>query len=521
MVTRQFLHLALLALLAACTDPSTAAYDSGAVPLAEGEDADGGGEAADGGTDGDDGGGDDDGVGDTVEPELPVVEDCVLADGDFLDLIVEDTRIPSVLRVVWRSAQPMSGRVSYLTPEGRPMRSLPGVVGTEHSALVVGLPTDTNLSLVASLTGADGTICSDAVDARTGTLPSDYPNVQIERMDPEVLDGHYIGVPVISTRGTWLAVYDDHGRPVWMWRAALGEYAGQSPVFRVRISPDGKGLLFNGQGDASDAPGVIGFVSWDAGSVVLKTVISGHTDFDLLPDGGTVLLGWTVRDFSRRRLLADTVIELRPDGTQRELWNVFDHFSPDLSIDYATGFLPDDPTVEDWSHVNGISYDGAQDDILITIPVINGVVRIDRDSASQVWAVSADSDDFTLPRGASPIEWPHGVQATADGLLVFNRNDWISTGGCSEVVDLRVDEARGVVNQTAAYTGETCQQVGFLGNAERMVNGNTVVSWSSAGVLDVTNAAGSLAWRLRSDLGGAFGFASPALLVQDDSRGSR
>jgi hypothetical protein len=443
-----------------------------------------------------------------AEPVL--VEDCAIQPDAFADLRVDRTSVPTVLRVRWTSPKLSAGSIYFSGPDGRVLVSPQGDTGTSHDILVVGLGPDTDSELVALSQSGTERRCSAPVPIRTASLPVGFPQIAVETLQGDVLSGGYVLTSVISQHHNWITVLDDHGQVVWVWQKRLPNNLPASPATRVRLSPDGRGLLFNLQAERSDGAGALVFVPWDGGEHRSTAVVGAHTDFSLLPDGRALSLGWEIREFAGRRLLGDTVERVEADGSQTRLWSAFDHFDPDLAFSYPKGFLPQEPEVEDWSHVNGISYDEDSDGILVTIPAVNGVASIDAASGEQRWAVAGRGGDFELVDGPQLINLPHSAEATPTGLLVFNRNDWIGGTSCSEAVDIDLDLNTLQAVEASHYAGPDCQKVGFLGNASRLDDGSTLVAWSSAGLVDVANPDGQLAWRVRVDFGAAVGFATYA-----------
>jgi hypothetical protein len=436
---------------------------------------------------------------------------CDAEDGLFDRVEITATETPTVMRATWITTRPVAGSVAFTGDDGRLRLSAPGPVGTHHNVLLLGLRSDTDLTAVARAEEPGGVTCAASVEARTGSLPSSMVPIRVEADEPALLDGGHVLVSVIQAEQSWVTVLDDRGAVVFVWQVDVGDGKPGQPVFRVMPSPDGAGLLFNQQANGIDEPGHLGFVSWDGASRWVSGVPGGHTDVALLPDGGYAMLGWTIRDMpDGQRILGDTVVVVGADGNQRVVWDVFEHFSPIPGVEYPRGFVPGDPDAEDWSHANGISYDPVRDEILVSLPFAAGVVGIDPWTEEQRWALTPFEGDFELPDGPGLMEQPHSVEASDAGLLVFNRNDWYRQGSCSEAVEIAVDRPQAVAREVWSYEGPDCQRVGFLGSATRLPSDGVLVSFSSAGVLDVATPEAELAWRVRVDLGAAFGFATYA-----------
>lgn len=120
--------------------------------------------------------------------------------------------------------------------------------------------------------------------------------------------------------------------------------------------------------------------------------------------------------------------------------------------------------------------------------------------------LSQDTDDFTA-RGERLIHAPHSVQTIDDGLLVFNRGNPTDSGACSRAAELRLDETARTVEEMWRWEGDSCRQVSFLGNSQRVADGNTMTSWSHLGLMDEVNEDGVPVWQVSLGLGAAFTYA--------------
>ena len=213
-----------------------------------------------------------------------------------------------------------------------------------------------------------------------------------------------------------------------------------------------------------------------------------------------------------RRLLGDQLLEIPADGgTPRVIWDAFEAFEPDLGRSYPLNYLQGDPDIEDWTHGNGVSYVAAEDAVLLSMPGLEAVLSVDRATGASKWVVAGLVDGLDHAGDGTLIQQPHSVEALEDGgVLVFNRGDWMAGTSCSRVVEIDLDLDAGTAASTSTYTGPDCESVPFLGNAERLPSGGTLVTFSSSGILDVADPSGGTAWRVRTGLGSALGFGTYA-----------
>ncbi len=420
---------------------------------------------------------------------------CTPPDGG-LDVALAE--VETVLRVRWRTAAPSRATVTG-TFGDTTVAHTESAETTHHDIVLAGFPARTEVTVRVPLPDgeAEATIT-------TGTLPTWLPDVTYAATVPEAAEGGYTVASVIDTGGGRLVVYDGAGRPVWAY-----EPTGVVPpaISRARMSLDGTAILYDVFANAVDGPGYIVRVPLDGGAATRLAITAAHTDFVELPSGGYATLAWELRMFGDRQIVAGTVVEVPADGEPYTVWSAFDDFTPDLTQTYET-FIPGTPEAEDWTHINGLDYDADTDAYYVSLARQDTVARIDRATGELAWWLSDSGGDFTPVGDAPLVLHPHSVQATPDGILVFNRGNPNEPDTCSSAVDVALDEADGTAAITASYTSERCLLVTFLGSAERLPGGNTLVSWSTAGQLDEFTPDGALAWRVSAPLGFGFGFAS-------------
>jgi hypothetical protein len=285
---------------------------------------------------------------------------------------------------------------------------------------------------------------------------------------------------------------------------------------RAVLDPLGGGLLFNLERSDEDEVSHVVSMGWDGVERGRLSFPRSHTDFTPLPDGGVAMLGWDLRSYGDRNILGDTIL-VRPAGSDPEadplvLWSVFDIFEPDLARDHHSDTMFGIEDVEDWSHVNSIWYEAADDAFYVTISNLNAVARVDRATGHTDWVLVEGEESAFASVEPRIIDAPHSVQPTEDGVLVFNRTSAGVAETCSGPDELGLDWDGSAASRVWDWSSDSCRQVGFLGNSQRIPTGLTLTSWSVLGVLDEVDQDGVSDWRLSMGLGAAFGFATWAPL---------
>ena len=272
---------------------------------------------------------------------------------------------------------------------------------------------------------------------------------------------------------------------------------------RVRISADGQSLLYNMVSGSIEGTGGVLRIPLEGGDPVELRATGTHTDFVELPDGGYAILAWDLREVKGRKIMGDAIVEVAADGTTRTLWSVWDDFEPDLTQVWPSWYTPD-PTVEDWSHINGIAIDPDGSGLYVTMTFNHGVAHIDRASGTLDWWFG---DDGGLDWTGDRLRYPHSVAPIDGGVLVFERGDPAVSTDCSTAVTVRVDTEAGTAIREGQLDGDACTHVTFLGSALPLPTGNTLVTWTTAGRIDLLTPADEVAWSLQTTNWAGVGFS--------------
>lgn len=449
-------------------------------------------------------------------------EGCPVVDG--LVLRLHPTGVPTVLDVVVDSPEALVGQMVVEEEDGT-RRSVETVSsdGLHHTGMLLGLRS--NRSYGVWFEGADAAgaaRCSAVQSLTTGTYASELPPVMPLLLEEGRSEGFHL-LPMMTERSSLLTVLDADAQLVWGHVLSslsaddlLDDAADDDDeedefpegiAFRAHLDPSGRGILVNSQGQRSTDDGRVHLVTWGGALSTVATIPSGHTDFVPLEDGSIAMLGWQVKEFDGRRILGDTLLLWHPDGTVDRLWSTFTSFGPDLSRSYTQDFVHDEPPVEDWSHANGLSYDPVDDAFLVTVSEPSAVVKLDRSTGAVHWVLATGSLDFD---GVAPgtVDLPHSAQAVDGGLVVFNRTRPEERNRCSHMADLAVDPAGRTAWEVAHWEGSDCRKNMFLGSAQRLDGGHSVVTWSSYGLLEEVDEEGQSVLQAALALGAGMGFGT-------------
>jgi hypothetical protein len=309
---------------------------------------------------------------------------------------------------------------------------------------------------------ADGVLSTGSIDNGLVADP------EVTTMAPEkVTDGYLIA-------GRWGDGNDgpafilDKDRDFVWWYPAPGD------VIRARMTYDGKGMWIRNTGQAQGS-GVVLRVSldgleeerWDLG-------MTTH-DLAVLPDGKVGLTAWDGAGCAE-------ILELDPaDGTTETRFNASEAHGASMC------------------HVNNLQY-YAEDDSY-TFSDYNGdcFVKISR-SGELIWVLNGAASDFT---GTS---WSrqHGLHIlSANHLLMFSNG---APGLNSIVHEFQLDTDAMTATELWSYDGGVSATYG--GDVQRLTNGNTIITYSSAGVVHEVDAAGTLVQSMAWPIGNSVSYTT-------------
>lgn len=353
---------------------------------------------------------------------------------------------------------------------------------------------------------------------------------------------------------------DDAGAVANSWAGTA------TPAISVYLLPDGDLLRTRnplsaggGAGAGFERVSYDGVVEWQ---YTLSTqTLTPHHDAVALPNGNILLVIWEEvggaaaiaagRDPSSigAQFTPDTIYEIAQTGPSSGAvvweWRSFDHLVQDYDASLPNfDVIADRPEridinyggTADWLHVNGIDYNAEFDQIALSVPHFDEIWIIDHSTTSAEAAGSTGGaygkGGDLLYRWGNPEAYGRGTAADrvfyfihdvqwideglpgAGNLTVFNNGraratgDWSSADEWTPPVDsagnysLSPGAAYGPSALTWTYSDPGNFFTAIMGGAERLPNGNTLITEAtSSRVFEVTDL-GAIVWTYINTVGG-------------------
>ena len=289
------------------------------------------------------------------------------------------------------------------------------------------------------------------------------------------------------TYGDFAIIIDADGQVVW--------YA-ESPIQCTRARMDYEGAnIWMVAANEDNSGGEMRFVSMDGQTVVpdVPGLSGAHHDFAVLP-GKIAAMVWATTDVDAE----SNLVEISSDGTG----------APETIFEIGSNLYLGAPSSEQSAapsayHCNSILYHPTDDSFTIGDRYPNLYVKASHAGVLE-WQLGGSCTG--APAGAShcvPESWHvnHGHHLLDDGtMLVFN-ND--TNGSPSHALEFELNAAS-TLSATAVedfVSGSLTSNV--LGDVQRLPNGNTLITYSTSGVILEVDRS----WAMVQTLSGSYGYA--------------
>ena len=387
------------------------------------------------------------------------------------------TAVATVGIVDWAVDRPILGAtIEFGRDLGAPEYVAPVDLGEKSfRTLLLGMKPTTTYWLRVVAQGCDDEVyTSDNVELVTGYLPNGLPPVTVNDANPAaLLDGFtvtcsgYGNARQLEPNGetSWILVMDRDGDYVWAYNLMNTPVYGCS---RARMSADGK-YMWAGNPSTVQPTGALRRVTMDGLEFDDYDLPARHHDFTVLPNDHILYFqqqnGGAVIDGDEG---VDSIMELDPETGTSTL--VYDE-AEDLAelIESAGG-----------SHTNSITYVSHLNAFSFSLLYADTIALLSYPDAQLLGVFNGPEDQFG-------VSWntQHGHQFVGDRLLVFN--NW-SVAGDSALLEFTYDLAQKTAGPIEIYHPVPTFGTIAFGGVQRLPNGNSVVTFSSNGVIHEIDA---------------------------------
>ncbi len=327
--------------------------------------------------------------------------------------------------------------------------------------------------------GDGDTYVSDDYTIETGEVPTDLPSKTVTVYDADALAGGF--VISCNYQGKWVFIMDEDGDYVWWYSFGTADYV------RAMMSEDGRHMIVANGNVPGPNGGFLHKVSMDGLETESYSAPKRHHDATVLPDGTITYFEYETTGEGT----CDRVVELAPDGSTREVFMVRDHFE-------------DRATEGEWCHANAINYLPSEDAYTLSILRMDTIIKFDR-GGELLWVFGGDDSDFP------EVSWnaQHQHQILEDSILLFNNRGEAGGGfnAASRALEYSLDESDFDASLIWEYSSDRLISQS-LGDAKRLPNGNTLVVFSTNGLIQEVSPDGDIVQEIGWGIGSAIGYIS-------------
>jgi hypothetical protein len=364
-------------------------------------------------------------------------------------------------------------------------------------AVVLGLRTSTDYDLRTVVVVDSSSTACEPTTVTTGPLPSSLPDLDWYVTGAGESTPGFLLTSFITTPPTPV-ILDTEGNVVWWYEMGDGFPSAMS---RLIQSVDGESFIVQlpSEGDLFENPGDVLRVSYDGTRTeVIEGAGEGHHDMLELPDGTLAILHEDWREVEGENAAGDRIVEVQPDGSHVEIWNIWDWESYPDETDFQLS----------WSHANALDYDPAEDVYYASMRNLNAIYKIDRATGDLLWKLGDEGSDFALPGGNTEFSfYQHQFHPLGDEIVIFDNGN--PEGYDSRIVHYGLDEATGSAELLWEYHSVPPVYNYGLGDVTRLDSGNTLVTWSTSGQLEEVTIDGAPVWHVSiAEIGAGFAYTT-------------
>jgi hypothetical protein len=206
-------------------------------------------------------------------------------------------------------------------------------------------------------------------------------------------------------------------------------------------------------------------------------------ELQLLPNGHALLMGFDIQTVDMSSLVAGgnpsagvigvVIQELDSDNNVVFQWRSFDH----INITDATHMEFTNKTI-DAVHGNALELD-SDGNILLSSRHLDEITKIDRQTGEIIWRLGGKNNEFTFINDSIGFSRQHAIRKIENGNITLFDNGTFHTPPFSRAVEYRLDEVQKTATLVWQYRNSPDYYGNSLGYVQRLLNGNTLISWGT------------------------------------------
>src|SRR6266545_1368168 len=350
------------------------------------------------------------------------------------------------------------------------------LTAANYRTLLLGMKQSKMYHYRITVTGSGGACVGGDNTIMTGALANGLTKPTITTNNATALSGGFFITGQYQPAMVGAYILDVDGEYVW-------QYSIGSDVTGARMSYDGKYMWIN----SANVP--------NGSARVRRVTMDGMTEnnydsqFTGLNHQLAILPDETVAFYAYSSNECDDVKERSPSGTVKTIANS----KTALKIN------------DSMCHLNNLQYSKSDDTLVFSNLQSSQIAKVKRSDGSTVWILNGSTTTIT---GATWVGGEHGIHIIdPTHLLIFNNNS--INNGVSQAIELLINESAKTAMKIWTYTPSTEPKPlrnMVMGDVQRMANGNTIIGFSTMGVIHEVSSTGTLLQSMSFAAGVTFGY---------------
>ncbi len=346
----------------------------------------------------------------------------------------------------------------------------------EASQVVLGIPSETEVELRVA-NGGEVTSYSEPILASTGALPYELTLPILISHDPTLASDHPWVMGSLDVTGSsysgpcWSFIVDRQARVVW-----YHEVPGSRLNIFTQVAADGTHILMEGTTNYVWGSGIEPIID----RYTLDKRYNEHLElrdmgfsFDEIP-GGSILY-----DASRSDKL---LVERYPDGTEREIFNCSVYAR---EAGYSSSYCS----------VNSVVYNQDQGTVFWSQYNNDTVVEIDYETGEVVRRFGQAAGGWAFDPEWTEVDYQHYPNYSPDGTVIASTHSRLQSG-VQYAHEYYVDDTTETMVAIWSYGDEVLNYANYGGEAFRLDNGNTFITYGTDGAIREVTLDKRTAWEL-------------------------
>jgi hypothetical protein len=164
------------------------------------------------------------------------------------------------------------------------------------------------------------------------------------------------------------------------------------------------------------------------------------------------------------------------------LWRSWDHFNvtdADVTQDLTASYIES-------VHMNAIEIDH-DGNLLISSRNLNEVSKIDYETGEFIWRLGGRNNQFIWVNDEYQISYQHDIRVLENGnYTVYDNGIFRIVPDFSRGLEVKIDTAAMTVTKVWEFVNDPVIASKYLGNVQRLPNGNTLINWAVANAPKLT-----------------------------------